>query len=221
MAAGLRGRSMRPTAKQYDVIAAVVGRILLEADEEQRDVKRGNTSGNPLCDMVHGVPGCGKSEVMRWLREAFEDVLGWKHGIQFVFLAFQNLTAAQLGGDTIHHWSGIPVAETEGTTGTRDTQTLSTKCKCLRFILLDEISMCSAPLLGQLEVVVAKVVRKKSVYRVDAAGKARPFGGINFIALGDWLQLKPVAGMALFDSPSDAKFADSVHWQHARLGKHP
>ena len=127
--------------------------------------------------MAHGQPGCGKSRLIGWIREAFEEVLGWQHGVQFVCLAFQNTMAAQIAGETIHHWSGIPVVEADGGAAARDPHKLSTKCQLLRWILIDEISMVSAQLFGQLEVAVSKVVRRKSPHRLDTDGHVRPFGG--------------------------------------------
>ena len=72
-------------------------------------------------------------------------------------------------------------------------------------ILIDEISMVSAQLFGQLEVAVSKVVRRKSPCRLDIDGNVRPFGGINVLLFGDMWQLKPVTGLALFASPSEAR----------------
>ena len=65
------------------------------------------SSEDPLFDLVHGLPGTGKSEVIAWIRELFEVVLGWTHGTQFVCLAFQNATAANIRGNTTHSWAEI------------------------------------------------------------------------------------------------------------------
>ena len=131
-----------------------------------------------MLDLVHGLPGAGKTCVIEWARRLFEEALGWTHGVQFVLLSFLNAMAAQIDGFTIHHWSGIPVQAEEGTVGTKSTTTLSTKCQCLRFILVDEISMVSAQLLGTLEAVVRRVVRNRSGYKRRAAdGNIRVFGG--------------------------------------------
>ena len=203
--ADLHLREIHPTTQQFALLEAIVDRISAEAAVEQGMPGEKLPASEPLFDMVHGEPGCGKSRLISWIREAFEAVLGWQHGIHFVCLAFQNTMAAQIGGETIHHWSGIPVAESDGAAAARDPQKLSTKCQSLRWIIIDEISMVSAQLLGQLEVAVARVVRRKNPHRLDTSGHPRPFGGINVLLSGDMWQLKPVTGLALFASPSDAR----------------
>ena len=154
----------------------------------------------PMLDLIHGLPGTGKSEVIAWLKELFH-LLGWKHGVQYVCLAMQNPMAASIGGNTLHHWSGIPTAAREGKCGTKDTTTLSIKSQCLRFILIDEISMVSAELLSTLERVVQMVVKNRTLWKRRADGSERMFGGINVLFFGDWWQLKPVCGTPLFQSP--------------------
>ena len=192
----------------------------MEARAEQRK-KVEKEDGEPLFDMVHGVPGAGKGMLIGWLREAFEEVLGWVHGVQFVCLAFQNAMAALIQGYTIHHWSGIPVNDTDGMGTTRDTHKLSTKCQCLRFILIDEISMVSAQLLGQLELVISKVARRRGLYKLRSDGTSRPFGGVNTLLFGDWWQLKPVSGTALFADPASASGGVTAHGLQLMWGEPP
>ena len=112
--AELQRRAEQPTPEQLLVLQAIVGRITAEAAAEQGATRPSSSTSEPLFDMAHGQPGCGKSRLIAWIREAFEEVLGWQHGVQFVCLAFQNTMAAQIAGETIHHWSGIPVAEADG-----------------------------------------------------------------------------------------------------------
>ena len=70
--------------------------------------------------------------------------VGPQHGVQFVCLAFQNVMAALVSGFTVHHWAGIPIGEAEGTSTTKDANRLSTRCQCVCFIIIDEISVISA-----------------------------------------------------------------------------
>ena len=80
-----------------------------------------------------------------------QEGLGWKHGIEFVCLAFQNAMAALTDGYTIHHWSGMHACTTaEGGTGFWDAPKLSTRCQSIRVIIVDELSMVSARLFGAL-----------------------------------------------------------------------
>ena len=67
-----------------------------------------------------------------------EEGLGWEHGVQFVCLAFQNAMAAQINGHTVHHWSGIPARNDDGSAmGDRHKQSM--KCGALRVIIVDEV----------------------------------------------------------------------------------
>ena len=156
-----------------------------------------------MLDLVHGLPGTGKTQVIKWVRRLFEEALGWTHGVQFVFLAFLNSMSAHINGLTIHHWAGIPVNAEAGKSGTKDANKMSTKCQCLRFIIIDEISMVSAELLAQVEAILRKVVRERSGYkRRSSNNSVRAFAGINIILLGDWWQLQPVRSTALYSNPS-------------------
>ena len=131
-----------PTAEQLQILEAIVQRVTQEAYEEQAGTQR-KSDEDPLLDLIHGVPGAGKSRMIKWIRELFEQELGWTHGIQFVCLAFQNTMAAHIDGLTIHHWSGLPCGQEDGTCLTRDNKRLSKRCQCLRFIIIDEISRVS------------------------------------------------------------------------------
>ena len=114
-----------PTAEQMRFLHAIADRLKIEAREEVRGSKP-NSPSEPIFDLLHGVPGCGKSQIIQWLREAFEKYLGWTHGVQFVCIAYQNAMAAHISGWTIHHWTGIPVGE--GGTTTKNLHNFSIKC---------------------------------------------------------------------------------------------
>ena len=174
-------RTFRPNEEQFAVLQGVATRLKQELQQEQ-SIERNPVGDNdePMLDLVHGLPGTGKTEVIKWLIELFQ-VLGWENGVQYICLAVQNVMAANIGGQTIHHWSGIPTMKQEGSAGTKDTATLSIKCQCLRFILLDEISMVSGELLGALEHVIQKVVKSRTLWKKRADDSKRLFGGINVI----------------------------------------
>ena len=100
----------RPNLRQLQYLQRVLDRILHEAAEEEADKINIGTQ-EPLLDFITGDPGTGKTEILWWLREMFEDQLLWTHGNEFVYLAQQNLMAATIGGNTIHAWGKIPINE--------------------------------------------------------------------------------------------------------------
>ena len=162
---------------------------------------------DPLFELVHGLPGTGKSKVIAWIRELFTEVLGWSHGNQFVCLAFQNTMAANIDGSTIHSWADVPFqdAGAEGAHKARDIGAVFLRCQNLRWILLDEISMVSAELFAELERRVSQAARPAGTYKLRPDKSKRPFGGFNILLFGDWWQLRPVRSTALFDQPSKAR----------------
>lgn len=166
------------------------------------------TNDEPVFDLIHGLPGAGKSKVIAWICELFTEILRWTHGNQFVCLAFQNTMAANIGGSTIHRWAEISF-EAEGGKGRsskpRDIGVLFTRCQNMRWILIDEISMVSAELLSELQRRVCQAVRPMGTYKKRHDKSIRPFGGINTLLFGDWWQLRPVQATSLFDCPSKAK----------------
>ena len=101
-----------------------------------------------MLDLVHGLPATGKTQLIYWIRELLEEELKWTHGVQFVFLVFQNSAAANINGYTIHHWSGIPIGEHDAVGGTKEGNKLSHEFQCLRLIIIDEISMVSAEIVA-------------------------------------------------------------------------
>ena len=130
--------------------------------------------------------------------------------MQFVCLAFQNSMASQIGGCTLHHWSGIPVGETDGTALTKDAHKL-TKRQSLRWVLIGEVSMISAQLVGVLDILIGKVTWKRDSWKRRADGTERPFGGLDVLFFGNSSQLKPVSGTALASHPEVAVGSIATH----------
>ncbi len=71
--------------------------------------------------------------------------------------------------------------------------------------------MVYAQLLGQMELVVNRVARQNSGYKKRSDKASRNFGGINVLLFGDWSQIKPVGGTALFSYPADAPTQTACH----------
>ena len=93
--------------------------------------------------------------------------------------------AAQINGYTVNHWSGIPIKAKDGnSTGDRHKQSI--KCQALRVVIIDELSMISAELLGALAYVIKKAIRAPGTYKKRATdGTTRAFGGVNVVMCMD------------------------------------
>ena len=87
------------------MLTKVVTRVLQEKADE--DVNKEYRS-EPVPMLLHGVPGAGKSRVLKWMRIFFEEVCDFTHGVEFVYLASQNTMAALSGGSTPHSFGDIP-----------------------------------------------------------------------------------------------------------------
>ena len=92
--------------------------------------------------------------------------------------------ACQIGGTTLHAFAGLgcgsaPLEQCIAQASRQHKALQWRKCHCL---IIDEISMIDADYFDKLNV-VAKAVRKSK----------RPFGGIQLVLCGDFLQLPPVS----------------------------
>ena len=146
-----------------------------------------------------------------------EKGLKWEHGVQFVCLAFQNAAANLIEGYTIHNWAGIARNATE-TRSREKAQAMYAKCLALRVLIIDEVSMVEASLLGMLDWALRTAASPKNCYKKREDDSCRAFAGVNTIFLGDFLQLPPVGGGNVASDPttvplSNAKAALDIFWE--------
>jgi hypothetical protein len=100
----------RPNAKQWQVLKLIHERCIYEYQEEVTQTINATLEENhqePLFRMVHGLPGAGKSEILKWVQTYFENVWLWTRGIQFEYLAPLNMMAHGIGGQTIHSFGYV------------------------------------------------------------------------------------------------------------------
>jgi ATP-dependent DNA helicase PIF1 len=132
---------------------------------------------------IGGRAGTGKTVLLRALyqRLAAKD-------LRVGLTAMTGVAAVHLGGCTFHHGMGVPVKGFKW-----DTKAV----RALDVLVVDEVSMLSAGLLDALDQ-HARAARKSSA----------PFGGLQVILCGDFLQLTPDTETAqpCFDSPLMAHF---------------
>lgn len=130
-----------------------------------------------------GCAGVGKSLLIDKIVEGLKQKLG--HNGQVVVTASTGRAAFNIGGCTLHSFAGIGL-------GKEDASVLSNKVifnkitrqrwNKVRALIIDEVSMIDGRLFDKLDF-VAKRVKKKN----------EPFGGIQLILTGDFLQLPPIS----------------------------
>jgi ATP-dependent exoDNAse (exonuclease V) alpha subunit len=144
---------------------------------------------------ISGSAGTGKSYTIEAIKEKYP----------YVYLtASTGIAAINIGGETLHRWSGIkPDHETVKNVTDKLWWEIRLKIEKARAILVDEVSMVSGSFIDLLDGVLKKIRRNNS-----------PFGGIQIVVVGDFLQLPPVGDEELFCFESqawkDAKF-EGVH----------
>lgn len=143
--------------------------------------------------LITGNAGVGKSFVLNWLRQ----------NIPMSVTASTGIAAIQIKGSTIHSFAGLGIGNqparkivdnlAEKAFRYND-RTLSRLRDCQRLVI-DEISMLDADMLDLLEQVL-----------VLARECDQPFGGVQMIFIGDFLQLPPVSkkGAAKFAFNADS-----------------
>ena len=150
-----------------------------------------------------GQAGTGKSTLLRqWLAG---------NGRDADVVAPTGIAALNIGGMTIHRWAGIGLGPQPGEDleefanhldekGARNVREAKQRIRQCRVLVCDEISMLPGRLLAFLDVWLRR-----------CRGRMAPFGGIQMICSGDFLQLPPVRRD---NSPHDWAFA-SEFWERA------
>jgi hypothetical protein len=180
-----------PTKQQNTILQRVSQRILQEfaLTHEGEDVPEwlrahvGTADADePLQGLIHGLPGTGKSRVIRWIRRLFEEPLSWEHGQDFICVAFQNRMASAIGGTTLHSGANLPrpgdkVAQKLSHS---DVDNLFLQNQALRWVLVDEVSMIPDELLGSFESHFRDAARQTR-YKHRKDRSPRMFGGYNIL----------------------------------------
>jgi hypothetical protein len=199
-----------PNHKQLGVLEQVRTRILIEfrLEKEGTELRKGDPvrerEEEPMRSFVHGPPGTGKNKLISWIRRFFTEALGWEHGMEFVFLAFQNRVAYAMGGTTLHAGGDIAIGgQASRQLSHTDLDILFTRNQHLRWVLFDEVGMIADDLLGAVaEHFSDAALQTRYAKRADKS--VRIMGGYNIMLLGDLFQLPPIpASAAIFTPPTD------------------
>jgi len=128
---------------------------------------------------VSGSAGTGKSYLLQYLKANYLD-----SGLHIT--ASTGIAAVNVGGQTLHSWAAIglgnlPTEQIIENLFSAKFSRVRRKLKLAKMLAIDEISMISAPLFDLLNDLL-KAVRQND----------QPFGGLQLILFGDFLQLPPV-----------------------------
>ncbi|KAK0395371.1 hypothetical protein QR680_001247 [Steinernema hermaphroditum] len=124
-----------------------------------------------------GSAGTGKSLVLK-------KIIGSLPASTTFVTAATGVAACQIGGTTLHSFVGIGTGTASLANCVRvveDKKGLVAQWKLCTHLVIDEISMVGAEYFTKMEAVARKI-----------RGNDRPFGGIQLIITGDFLQLPPV-----------------------------
>lgn len=148
-----------------------------------------------------GSAGAGKTYTLNKFIE-----WGWASGKHLAITASTGIAATHIGGQTIHAFSGIGIAEEIDKGFFTKWGFKEFKAPSIRevdVLIIDEISMLGRKQFEMVDTVFRKVRRK-----------SEPFGGVQLIVCGDFFQLPPISR----DAKNPAQFAiNSPVWEEADI----
>ena len=131
--------------------------------------------------ILHGVPGAGKTQTLLWIKDFFESVCQWTHGVEFVFLASQNTMAALIHGFTLHSFHKLSFKKKDGTSikaQKEETNDLSSKFlqyQRLRFMFIDELSTTSLDVFADIQHNTSTHIRERGTWALRQKNDKRAF----------------------------------------------
>lgn len=134
-----------------------------------------------------GSAGCGKTYAMK---ELYKQACGMGKGVALT--AATGFAALNLGGQTLHRWAGILLGKgsvEQLVKLIRSNRRSLNKWLKVEILMIDEISMIGGTLFDKLDQ-IGRILRKND----------EPFGGIQVIISGDFLQLEPINDKFVFKS---------------------
>lgn len=166
-------------------------------NSEKQQVIKSIEEGNNV--FVTGSAGTGKSFLLNFIKRHYSNF-----GLHIT--ASTGIAAVNIGGSTIHSWSGIglanlPIPQIIKNLFSAKSSKIRRKIQRAQILAIDEISMISSELFEILDQVF-KAIRDDE----------RPMGGLQILLFGDFLQLPPV------DRNNQPNFCfNSESWQDLNL----
>lgn len=169
--------------------------------------------------LLHGPGGCGKSYTICHVAKHYRDMFSLPdaNGASLKRIMVTALTGvaavvlSQSGAKarTLHSWSGIGLGDKSADTLIKLIQSdpkKSGRWKAVSILVIDEISMLGAELFDKLDL-IAKAIRCDD----------RPFGGIQLLMSGDFLQNPPIKAEFVFMSETWAQLP--ITWVELSIPK--
>lgn len=172
--------------------------ILSTLNQEQRQFVDLALNGYNV--FLTGFAGTGKSYALEILFKIFD-----YKGVPYGKVASTGVAAINIGGSTLHSWTGCGLGELpkdlllKGVLKNKKAKSRIKKCKTL---VIDEVSMLKASLLDKIDYIFRRI-----------RGVDLPYGGVQIILVGDFLQLP-----AIFRAEEDDGLAfESGVWAELKL----
>ncbi|XP_069102242.1 uncharacterized protein [Argopecten irradians] len=149
----------------------------------------------PLHVYLTGGAGTGKSHLIKAIyyevTRLFAPTLQNPDDIAVMLVAPTGVAAFNIGGSTIHNAFSIPVDAKSNyqPLGDERINTMRSKLGQLQLLIIDEISMVDKKLLSYVH---------GRLRQIKQTGDHSPFGNVSVLAVGDFYQLPPVKGKALY-----------------------
>lgn len=185
--------------------------------EASNDCK-GSSQVEVLCRMLNrenlfisGPAGSGKTTIIKRFIDLIDAIYDGVFNIAIT--ATTGLAATNVGGRTIHSWSGLGVMEEPfNLSALRKSGKLMrmsaarTRARYCDVLIIDEISMLHAYYLDNLDAFMKYARRSQE-----------PFGGVQVVFLGDFMQLPPVAPREPLEGLNYGFAIQSKAWMEANI----
>ncbi|MFC1659514.1 DEAD/DEAH box helicase [Pseudomonadota bacterium] len=176
--------------------------MYLNLSQSQREVVEAIEKDKNV--FVTGPAGTGKSYLLNYLKQEY-----LKKGLHVT--ASTGIAAVNISGTTLHSWAGIglgnlPLDQTLSRIFSGKGIRLRRKIRGAKMLAIDEISMISSDTLNLVNNVL------KAIKETD-----EPFGGLQIILFGDFLQLPPIVDNFSNTDDTEHFCFNSEAWQEANL----
>ncbi|KAL2932636.1 ATP-dependent DNA helicase pfh1 [Bienertia sinuspersici] len=145
---------------------------------------------------ITGSAGTGKTMLIQEIIKLLRKLHGKK---EVSVTAPTGIVACSLGGQTLHSFAGVGLAEADAETllsKVLDNKRVLRRWRMVKALVVDEISMVEGEFFDKLEY-LARMIREND----------EPWGGIQLVVSGDFLQLPPISVGKKKNSDSDKEYA--------------